>query len=81
MELATYLVQQAVEADPHEDNTKAQLSHVAYTLATAATPHQQLVALEHAERLVNNARRSYAGFHPPMFFQSNAFDLHGNREV
>lgn len=57
MELATHLVQQAVEADPHGDNIKAQLSHIAYALATATTPQQQLVALEHAEHLVNDARR------------------------
>lgn len=52
MELATELVQQAVYADPDGDNTKAQLSHVAYTLATATTPQQQLAALEQAENIV-----------------------------
>eukprot|EP01043_Picozoa_sp_COSAG02_P022481 COSAG02_NODE_1170_length_14123_cov_9.614946_6_plen_166_part_00 len=56
MELATELVQQAVEADPEGDNIKAQLSFVAYALATAATPHEQFSALEHAEHLVSNPR-------------------------
>lgn len=52
MKLAASLVQQAVQADPGGDNLKAQLSHVAYTLATAAMPQEQLGALEHAKRLV-----------------------------
>ena len=56
MELATGLVQQAVEADPEGDNIKAQLSFVAYALATAASPEQQLGALKHADHLVSNAR-------------------------
>jgi hypothetical protein len=55
MELATELVQQAVYADPDGDNIKAQLSHVAYTLATATTPQQQLAALEQAENIVRQS--------------------------
>lgn len=61
MELATELVQQAVAADPAGDNVKAQLSFVAYSLATATTPQLQADALEHAQGLAEELESTAGG--------------------
>jgi hypothetical protein len=61
MELATELVQQAVAADPGGDNVKAQLSFVAYSLATATTPQLQADALEHAQGLAEELESAGGG--------------------